>query len=203
MKCENCPAEWEHYECDSCGCLILGKSMFDADCKMSATEIEKRIQQLKDYEAGKIERPQWVANRFMRELDHSCAFSGKPGYGLPAYPPHWMSKGVYFPLYGSTELHYQGKSKYRRGYEDAQAGKEPDPDYENRSRSATYEPNAETKEGEIFTQTAAHTLEEAIKQFNIWTEHYHYDIEEAWIIRREYGKENVRLNLERKWRIRT
>lgn len=58
MKCDHCPAGWESggmtscgYECDSYGCKILGAEMLDDDCKLSLVEIEKRLQQLKDYKA--------------------------------------------------------------------------------------------------------------------------------------------------------
>lgn len=127
MKCENCPAGWEDRsyegECNDCGCLILGHDMFDDNCKLSRATIEKRLQQLEDYHSGKIKRPQWLVNRFMRELDHAAALF-KCGLGLPGYPPKKTHDGLYYSIYGSTDLHYQGECEYRRGYEDGKAGRE-------------------------------------------------------------------------------
>ena len=129
MRCEHCPAGWEDggmtscgYEVDSCGCLIFGVDECHEDCKLSKTEIKRRLKQLKDYEAGKIDRPQWVANRFMRELDSAAALHGNPAFSY-SYPPKRMRKGVYYSLTGSTDRHYQSRADYRHGYEDAQAGK--------------------------------------------------------------------------------
>ena len=131
-RCERCPAGWEKggmtdcgYECDSYGCRILGYDMLDDNCKLSKKEIEKRLKQLEDYEAGKIDRPQWVANRFMRELDHSARIHDGPSFSY-SYPPVRMTRGVYFPLMGSTDMYYERSGEYRRGYEDAKAGKEPE-----------------------------------------------------------------------------
>ena len=125
MRCESCPAGWEDRsyegECNDCGCLILGHGLFDDNCKLSKKEINKRLQQLKDYEAGKIDRPQWIANRFMRELDDTCIFNGEQSH--VSYPPVRMYKGVYYPLYGAVDMHYQTMSDYRQGYEDAKAGR--------------------------------------------------------------------------------
>ena len=125
-RCENCPASWEDRsyegECNDFGCQIMGHGICDNDCRLTKSEIEKRLQQLEDYEAGKIKRPQWIANRFMRELDSTCVFDGKPGH--TPYPPVRMWKGVYYPIYGPTDMHYQSRADYRRGYEDAKAGKE-------------------------------------------------------------------------------
>ena len=43
-------------------------------------------------------------------------------------------------------------------------------------------PMAKTTKGEpLFTYNSVDTLEKAIEQFNIWTDHYHYDIVEAWV----------------------
>lgn len=127
MKCENCPAGWEERsyegECQDCGCLIMGHDLFFDDCWISISEAQKRIRQLKDYESGKIERPQWVANRFMRELDDCCAFSGGPSIQLPAYPPARMNNGFYFSIYGAGDLYNERCAAYKQGYEDAKAGK--------------------------------------------------------------------------------
>jgi len=122
MKCENCPAGWEDRsyegECNDCGCLIYGHGLFNDKCRLSKATVEKRLRQLQDYEAGKIKRPKWVAERFLRELDSEYKFH-------VAYPPVMMTKGVYYPLYGEVSMHYQMASDYRHGYEDAKAGKEP------------------------------------------------------------------------------
>lgn len=141
MKCLECPASWEvggmtdcGYECDSYGCLILGVGLLDDNCHRSRTEVERRLQELKDYEDGKIDRPQWVANRFMREMDESCAFSGSLGYSLPAFPPLRMRKGVYNSLYSSMGLTDNAKMHYRNGYEDAKAGKPMDLEQFERKR---------------------------------------------------------------------
>lgn len=127
-RCEYCPAGWEDRsyegECNAFGCRILGFEIVDDDCKLSKTTVEKRLKQMEDYEAGKIERPQWIANKFMRELDTTCSFNGEPHH--VSYPPRWMRKGVYYPLYGTVDMHYQSMHDYRQGYEDAKAGKEPE-----------------------------------------------------------------------------
>lgn len=126
MKCEHCPAGWENRsyegECDDYGCRILGHGICDDDCKLSRAEIEKRLKQLEEYEAGKIKRPQWLVNKFIRELDGTCIFNGEPSH--VSYPPVWMRKGVYYPLYGTVDMHYQRLSDYREGYEDGKTGKE-------------------------------------------------------------------------------
>ncbi len=126
MKCEHCPAGWENRsyegECDDYGCKILGYEICDDDCKLSRAEVEKRLKQLEEYEAGKIKRPQWIVNKFIRELDGTCIFNGEPSH--VSYPPIWMRKGVYYPLYGPVDMHYQRLSDYREGYEDGKNGKE-------------------------------------------------------------------------------
>ena len=126
MRCENCPAGWEDRsyegECNDCGCLIYGHGLFNDNCRLSKDQIMKRLAELDEYEHGRIDRPQWVANRFLRELDDTCSFNGEPSY--VSYPPERMRKGVYYPLYGTVDMHYQRISDYRRGYEDAKAGKE-------------------------------------------------------------------------------
>lgn len=126
MKCEYCPAGWEERsyegECGDYGCRILGHGICDDDCRLSAAEVEKRLKQLEEYEAGNIDRPQWIVNRFMRELDGTCIFNGEPSH--VSYPPVRMRKGVYYPLYGSVDMHYQRLADYREGYEDGKAGKE-------------------------------------------------------------------------------
>lgn len=65
-----------------------------------------------------------------------------------------------------------------------------------------YYPNAVTTDGEqLFTYEPAHSLGKALIQFDIWSEHYQYDIEKAWIVRMENG-DAVRMPVERKWRVK-
>ena len=131
MKCERCPASWESggmtdcgYECDSYGCRILGAEIFDENCKLSEKEIRKKLQELRDYEAGKIERPQWVANRFIREMDaHSMI--GDFSVFLPGYPPLRMRDGCYSSIHSSMSIKDTYRMGYREGYEDAKEGKPP------------------------------------------------------------------------------
>ena len=123
MRCETCPAGWEDRsyegECNDCGCRIYGHGLFNDNCRLSRKEVGRRLKQLEDYEAGKIVRPKWVAERFLRECDAEYKFN-------VSYPPVRMTRGVYYPLYGEVSLHYQAASDYRRGYEDAKEGKEVD-----------------------------------------------------------------------------
>lgn len=138
MKCDNCPALWGGraimtecgYEYDDYGCYIFGMEVGGEDekCKLSKNEIEKRLQQLDDYENGKIKRPKWLVNRFIHDMDRSCVFSGEPGCGLPQYPTIWHNNKNR-SLYGNTDMHYAMRSAYRRGYEDAKAGKECNEEY--------------------------------------------------------------------------
>lgn len=122
MKCENCPAGWEDRtyegECNDCGCLIMGHDMVGDDCSLSRSEVEKRLQQLEDYHAGKIKRPQWLANRFMREMDHAAALY-QCHLGLPGFPPKTTHDNLYYSLYGSTDLHFQGECEHRHGFDQA------------------------------------------------------------------------------------
>ena len=131
--CDYCPAAWEDstnnengYECEAYGCKIYGlyRASEGDSCGLSAKEVEKRLQQLKDYEAGKIKRPQWVANKFLRELDSQMS---EVKCGLPGYPPVWMRNGCYMSLQAETDIYYTQTHAYRDGYEDAKAGKECDP----------------------------------------------------------------------------
>ena len=126
MKCERCPASWESggmtscgYECDSYGCMILGAEMLDDNCKLSKAEIEKRLQQLKDYEAGKIQRPQWVANRFMREMDANWEIGHRLGIFLPGFPQPKMMNGCYEHIESAMGCRDNYDMAYRKGYEDA------------------------------------------------------------------------------------
>ena len=107
------------YECDSYGCMILGAEMLDDNCKLSKAEIEKRLQQLKDYEAGNIERPQWVANRFMRQMDNNWETGHRLGIFLPGFPPPKMMNGRYGHIESAMELSSNYDKAYRKGYEDA------------------------------------------------------------------------------------
>ena len=130
MRCENCPAGWESggmtdcgYECDSYGCLIYGENiLLDADCKLTKQMIDDRLAQLKAYEEGKIERPKWVANRFIREMDEHC-HDGDLGVFLPGYPPVKMRNGCYANVHSGMDLKDSCEAAYRKGYEDAKAGK--------------------------------------------------------------------------------
>ena len=126
MKCDRCPASWESggmtrcgYECDSYGCMILGAEMLDDNCKLSKEEIEKRLRQLKDYEAGKIERPQWVANRFMREMDNNWGTGHRLGIFLPGFPPLKMMNGCYEHIESAIGVRDNYDMGHRKGYEDA------------------------------------------------------------------------------------
>ena len=93
--------------------------MLDDNCKLSKAEIEKRLQQLKDYEAGNIERPQWVANRFMREMDNNWETGHRLGIFLPGFPPPKMMNGRYGHIESAMELSNNYDMAYRKGYEDA------------------------------------------------------------------------------------
>ena len=126
MRCEKCPAGWEDRsyegECNDCGCLIMGHGIFDSNCKLTSEEIKERLHQLKEYEAGRIKRPQWIVNRFMRELDTSFNFI-RDGVLHTSYPPERMTRGVYYPVYGSLDMKENIRMGYRHGYEDAKGGK--------------------------------------------------------------------------------
>lgn len=145
MKCDNCPAMWaerdimtecgvEHGEY---GCLIKGHGYGGEDdsCSLTETEIRNRLWQLELYEKGEIKRPQWIANRFIHDMDSQMGVE----CGLPGFPPHRMPKtthydeygeehhGVYKSIYGSTDAYYERCHAYEQGYKDAQEGKECDP----------------------------------------------------------------------------
>ena len=127
-NCEYCPAGWEDRsfegECNDCGCLIMGR---DVDgCNLSLKEINKRLDQLEDYHNGKIERPQWVVNRFMRELD-DCYSMYQLDLALPSYPPKKTHDNLYQHMYGRIDVTYSEYSAYRQGYEDAKNGEEENP----------------------------------------------------------------------------
>jgi len=128
MKCENCPAGWEDRsyegECGDFGCLIYGHEICLDNCRLSEAEINKRLKQWEDYTAGKIERPKWVANKFIREMDASWWFGHSLGIFLPGYPPPKMRNGCHESIYSSSSLNDNVKSAYMEGYEDARSGKE-------------------------------------------------------------------------------
>lgn len=109
MNCEYCPAGWEERsyegECYDFGCIIKGHEMCDDNCRLSKAEIEKRLKEWKDYTSGKIGRPQWVANKFMRELDDNWMMGHSLGYMLPGFPPPWMKNGCHESLYSTSGVH--------------------------------------------------------------------------------------------------
>jgi hypothetical protein len=145
MKCDNCPAMWaerdimtecgvEHGEY---GCLIRGRRYGGEDeyCYRSPAKVKAQLEELKDYTAGRIKRPEWVLQRFLHDLISQIE---TVQCGLPGFPPIWQPRreGELFddeyritvkPLYGDTDLYYEQRSAYERGYKDAQEGKECDP----------------------------------------------------------------------------
>lgn len=151
MKCENCPAGWEDRsyegECNDCGCLIMGRDIFKDDCRLSRAEIDRRLKQLEDYHSGKIKRPKWVVERFIRELDH-CAVLFRLGLGVPSYPPIKTKDNVYYSLHGNTDMHYQSESEYRRGYEDGKNNREYD--FDRKHENERWEEERKKYECELF-----------------------------------------------------
>lgn len=135
MKCDSCPASWEQggmtscgYECDAYGCIIRGLYYGGTgeSCYLTEKQVERRLKEYKDYTAGKIERPKWIAEKFMRELDDKMT---TVQCGLPGYPPKWMRDGYHKSIYGTTDLHYERVDAYQAGYKDAKAGKPMRDDY--------------------------------------------------------------------------
>lgn len=143
MKCsENCPAFWVmggggyEYpdEVDCYGCHIYGMYRGDEEdhCRLSREQIENKLTELEAYEQGEIDRPKWVAMRFIHDMDISMDLS------LPHFPPERciskkfnddiFGEGTYVTnmktLYGTTDMHYAKSHAYRQGYEDAKEGKE-------------------------------------------------------------------------------
>lgn len=99
-SCEECPAGWEDRgyegECYDCGCIIYG----EADgCRLTRAEITKRLRQWEEYQEGKIDRPQWVANKFMRQMDRRI-------FSCPAYPPKRMSNGCHESIYSADQMRW-------------------------------------------------------------------------------------------------
>lgn len=127
MKCEYCPAGWEDRsyegECGDYGCIIYGHEMCRDDCRLSKAEIDKRLKQWENYTAGRIKRPKWVANKFLREMDSKWWFGHSLGIFLPGYPPPEMNNGCHESLYSAESLKMNIKGSYQDGYEDAKAGK--------------------------------------------------------------------------------
>ena len=127
MKCESCPAGWENRsyegECSDFGCIIYGSGICRDDCRLSRAEIEKRVKQWEDYTSGRIERPQWVANKFVREMDAAWWFGHKLGVFLPGFPPLRMHDGCHEGIYSASSLKESCGSAYREGYEDAKTCK--------------------------------------------------------------------------------
>ena len=63
-----------------------------------------------------------------------------------------------------------------------------------------YSPMARAKDGQVlFTYDSLDTLEEAVKQFDIWKDHYHYDIIEAWIDVSNHGNKVKTIRYKQKW----
>lgn len=144
MKCDHCPAVWEDggwtecgYECNSYGCVIFGENIGGEgeSCGLKKKDVEFRLQQIEDYEHGKIERPQWMANKFIREMDMAIA-------NFPRFPPkrprirtiNTEYDGVItyaesVRVISECEQHYELAHAYRKGYEDAKAGRECTPEY--------------------------------------------------------------------------
>lgn len=134
MKCDNCPAAWESgsmtscgYECDSYGCTIRGMYYGGEgeSCYLTKAQVERRLKEWEEYTSGKIDRPEWVAKKFMRDLDYQMQYE----CGLPGYPPKRMYDGCHKHIQGVTDMHYQMRADYRKGYEDAKAGKPYDKEY--------------------------------------------------------------------------
>ena len=98
--CEECPAGWEDRgyegECYDCGCIIYGEV---DGCRLTRAEITKRLRQRDEYQEGKIDRPQWVANKFMRQMDRRI-------FSCPAYPPKRMSNGCHESIYSADQMRW-------------------------------------------------------------------------------------------------
>lgn len=135
MKCDNCPAAWaerdimtacgvEHGEY---GCLIRGMNYGGKGeyCYRTLAKVKAQLEELKDYAAGRIKRPEWVLQRFLHDLRSQME---TVQCGLPGFPPLWQPKreDIPFddeycitvkPLYGSTDWHYQCESDKRQANE--------------------------------------------------------------------------------------
>lgn len=152
MKCtENCPAFWVQGgggyeypdEVDCYGCRIYGMYRGgEGDyCNLTKNKIDKKLTELEAYEMGEIDRPNWVAMRFIHDVDISMDLH------LPQFPPKrcisekfkdefWGEEVICVKnrknLYGTTDMHYEKADAYRKGYEDAKEGKEFDRYYPKR-----------------------------------------------------------------------
>lgn len=159
MKCDNCPAMWAENdimtECGvehgDYGCLIQGRDRGSEgdSCSLTETEIRNRLFQLERYEHGEIIRPQWIANRFIRDMDRQMGVE----CGLPGFPPRRMNGrvsideygeehyGSYKSIYGATDAYYERCHAYEQGYADAKAGKKCDPHshYGEKRKGAIFE----------------------------------------------------------------
>ena len=98
--CEECPAGWEDRgyegECYDCGCIIYG----EADgCRLTRAEITKRLRQWEEYQEGKIDRPQWVVNKFIRQMDRRI-------FSCPTYPPRRMNNGCHESIYSADQMRW-------------------------------------------------------------------------------------------------
>lgn len=63
-----------------------------------------------------------------------------------------------------------------------------------------YSPVARAKNGQVlFTYGSLDTLEEAVKQFDIWKDNYHYDIIEARVDITNHGEKVKTVNYTQKW----
>lgn len=140
MKCDECPAAWAERDImTSCGvehgeygCLIRGMNYGGEDeyCYRTPAKVKKQLEELKDYAAGRIKRPEWVLQRFLHDLRSQME---TVQCGLPGFPPLWQPKREDIPfdeycitvksLYGSTDMYYEKQHAYRQGYEDAKNGK--------------------------------------------------------------------------------
>ena len=152
MKCtENCPAFWVQGgggyeypdEVDCYGCQIYGMYRGgDGDhCNLTKNQIEKKLEELEAYEMGEIDRPNWVAMRFIHDMD------GAGDCGLPMFPPKRcvvkkiedddFDEPYYYctnmkSIHGNTDLNFAQTCAYRKGYDDAKEGKEFDHYYPKR-----------------------------------------------------------------------
>jgi hypothetical protein len=95
-------------------------------CYLTKAQVERRLQEWEEYTSGKIERPEWVVKKFMRDLDYQMQYECH----LPGYPPKRMYDGCHKHIQGVTDMHYQMRADCRKGYEDAKAGKPFDKEYE-------------------------------------------------------------------------
>lgn len=145
MKCsEECPAFWMQGgggyeypdEVDCYGCMIYGMYRGDDEdrCRLTRAQIDRKLEELEAYEKGEIERPKWVAMRFIHDMDISGDID------LPSFPPkRCISEQVkddifgdcvcvknYKSIYGEVDVSWERQIEYERGYRDAENGKKQD-----------------------------------------------------------------------------